>query len=138
MRILTGPANCQLLNFILFITSNGFLTQLKYVLTYPTRIVSLDMPETFGLCPVNCRNLSKLKSWLTKLEICLDINIPSEKKWHMWVIPCGINQLFPPDPHGFCWYFVKSVCPSRNENPENFVFLSWKVSKLCPCELWTL
>ena len=37
------------------------------------------------------------------------------------VIPCEINQPFPPDPHGFCWYFVKSMYPSRNENPENFI-----------------
>ena len=40
------------------------------------------------------------------------------------VIPCKITWIlknFPPDPHGFCWIFVRWMYLSRNENPENFI-----------------
>ena len=42
--------------------------------------------------------------------------------WHTW----------------YCWDFVKSTYPSRNENSENFIFFLWKVPKLQPPKLWTL
>ena len=59
---------------------------------------------------------------------------------YSWVIPCEMDQIsekFPPDPHGFCWNFVKSIYPSRNENPKNFIVFSWTVPKLQPPKLWT-
>ena len=42
----------------------------------------------------------------------------------LWVILCEMDRIsekFPPDTDGFCWNFVKSISPSRNENPENFI-----------------
>ena len=59
---------------------------------------------------------------------------------HKWVIPCKMDQIsekFPPDPNGFCWNFIKSMYPSTNENPENFIIFWWTVPKLQPPKLWT-
>ena len=57
------------------------------------------------------------------------------------VIPCEftwILKIFPPDPHGFSWNFVRWIMhPSRNENPENFIILSCAVQKLWPTEMWS-
>ena len=56
------------------------------------------------------------------------------------VIPCEftrILKIFPPDPHGFSWNFVRWMYPSRNENPENFIILSCAVQKLWPTEMWS-
>ena len=58
----------------------------------------------------------------------------------LWVILCEmdwISEKFPPDTDGFCWNFVKSISPSRNENPEDFIVFLWMVPKLQLPKLWT-
>ena len=62
-----------------------------------------------------------------------------------WAIPYEMDQIsknFPPDPHGFFWNFSKSMYPSRNEIPENFIVFLWTVEKLKPSKpyllAWTL
>ena len=55
------------------------------------------------------------------------------------VIRCEMDQIsenFPTDPHGFGWNFGKSMYPSRNEKPKNFIVFSWTVPKLQPPKLW--